>query len=250
MGQGKGYGAQRLSDLLPGLPGLHVPGNLVLLLRIPFGIPEQWELTGKIAYGFQIGVCKAQDAVGLHERHGGKDVVGDIAAAVRHHERGDFSQIIQKFLCLSLLIGRVGVLVLTLFHAEDGEVFVLFQRHQIVLDERLRHMGGGKNTAQRMLALKLRGRADAGQHGGGHIAEKKHHVFLPVGKVLCKLHGSDGLSAAGGAPNGKDSFLRLLLRRGILLWHLAGEDALFLKVQHHCTSLSAGASDAVLSSGS
>ena len=30
----------------------------------------------------------------------------------------------------------------------------------------------------------------------------------------------------------------------------ARENALFLKVQHHCTSLSAGASDAVLSSGS
>ena len=250
MGQGKGYGAQRLPNLLPGLPGLDIAGNLVLLLRIPFGIPEKRELAGEIAHRFQIGVRKPQNAVGFHERHGGEDVVGDIAAAVRHHKGRDFPQIVQKLLRLGLLIGRVGVLVLSFFHAEDGEVFVLFQRHQIVLDERLRHMGGGKNTAQRMLALKLRGRADAGQHGGGHIAEKKHHVFLPVGKVLCKLHGSDGLSAAGGAPNGKDSFLRLLLRRGILLWHLAGEDALFLKVQHHCTSLSAGASDAVLSSGS
>ena len=127
---------------------------------------------------------------------------------------------------------------------------VFFQRHEIVLDERLGHMSRGEDTAQGMVAFQVRGWADTGQHGGSHIAEHQNCVALLIGEVLSQLDCRCGLTAARGAPNRKNAALRFQLRRHIVFLGTVGKDTVFLKIQHHCTPLSAGASDAVLSSGS
>lgn len=55
---------------------------------------------------------------------------------------------------------------------------------QVVLDEIHGDPLGGEDAAQGFVALQLRGRADTGHHGGGHIAEQQRHIFLLGGQML------------------------------------------------------------------
>ena len=107
---------------------------------------------------------------------------------------------------------------------------------QIVLDQNLRHMGGGQYAPEGALALQLRRRADAGQHGGGHIAEQEDHIPAPIRQILGQPHGHGGLAAAGAAPHRQHPAALLLLLTGVLLACPAGKNTGFFEVQHQATS--------------
>lgn len=52
----EGHIAQRLSNLLPGLLGLHIGRDFVLFIRIPLGVFQQRKLAGEIAWITSIAV--------------------------------------------------------------------------------------------------------------------------------------------------------------------------------------------------
>ena len=98
-------------------------------------------------------------------------------------------------------------------------------------------MGGSQDAPQRSFVFEIPGWADAGQHGGGHIAEEKNRVFALAGKVLCNPCGDCGLATAGAAPDCQHAPLVLLLIFLVVIFiaRRTGEDASFLEIQHHAT---------------
>lgn len=99
-------------------------------------------------------------------------------------------------------------------------------------------MGGSQDAPQRSFVFEIPGWADAGQHGGGHIAEEKNRVFALAGKVLCNPCGDCGLATAGAAPDCQHAPLVLLLIFLVVIFiaRRTGEDASFLEIQHQATS--------------
>ena len=251
MGQREGHSPQCLTHVFSSLLGFYIAGGLVLLVRVPLGVPQKGKLTGQVADALEIGVGQPQNGIRLHERHSGKDVVGDVAAAVNDHIGGDLTQAVDEFPRLHLVVGRVGVLILALEHPQHGEVAETLMGDQIVLDQILRHMGGGQYAPEGALALQLRRRADAGQHGGGHITEQEDHIPTLICQILGQPHGYGGLAAAGTAPHRQHPAALFLLLIGVLLACPAGKNAGFLKIQHQATSSdSVGASVSAVSLGS
>ena len=118
---------------------------------------------------------------------------------------------------------------------------------QVVLDEVDRDPLGGKNTAQRLVTLQLGGRADTGHHGGGHIAEQQRHILFLGRQMLCDLHRSHGLTAAGASPDGKDSAAGFLDDFNLLRLCAAVKQASFHEVHSAAASLSAAGSAPSLS---
>ena len=118
----EGNASQHLTDAVRRLEGLDVGRRLVLLVLIPVQFPKERELAGQVANGFQVAVGQPEDAVGLHERHGGEDVIGDIAGAVDDHIGGDLTQAADEFLRLLLGAGCVGILVFPLAQPQHGQV--------------------------------------------------------------------------------------------------------------------------------
>jgi len=93
-------------------------------------------------------------------------------------------------------------------------------------------MGGCQNASERPLTFEIRGRADAGQHGRGRIAEQEEDIFSLIRKILCQFGADRGLPGGGAPPNGKDlgvGFRFRCLRRTV---GVALEDAAFLKIEH------------------
>ena len=228
-----------LTDAVRRLEGLDVGRRLVLLVLIPVQFPKERELAGQVANGFQVAVGQPEDAVGLHERHGGEDVIGDIAGAVDDHIGGDLTQAADEFLRLLLGAGCVGILVFPLAQPQHGQVGQLLVGGQVVLDEIHGDSLGGEDAAQGFVALQLRGRADAGHHGGGHIAEQQRHILFLGRQMLCDLHRSHGLTAAGTSPDGKDSAAGFLDDFNLLRLCAAVKQASFHEVHSAAASLSA-----------
>ena len=131
----EGNASQHLTDAVCRLEGLDIGRCLVLLILIPVQLPKERELAGQVTDGFQVAVGQPEDAVGLHERHGGEDVIGDIAGAVDDHIGGDLTQAADELLCLLLGAGRIGVLVFPLAQPQHGQVGQLLVGGQVVLDE-------------------------------------------------------------------------------------------------------------------
>lgn len=237
MGQYEGHIAQRLSNLLPGLLGLHIGRDFVLFIRIPLGVFQQRKLAGEIADALKVCIGQPQDGVCLHQRHGGEDVIGNVAAAIDHHIGGDFTQAIDEFSGLRFTIGRIGVLVFALEHPQNGQVSQPFVGNEIVLDQVFGHMGSGQYASQRPLTLQLRRRANTGQHGGSHITQEQDNISLFVRQIFGDLHRHGSLAAAGAAPDGHYAALLKLRGCGFLAGR-AGENTVFLKFQHQEASLS------------
>ena len=137
-----------------------------------------------------------------------------------------------------ITVGRVGVLRLAFEQSQNGEIPQPFMGGKIVFDQTVGYMSGCQYAAQGTLVLKIPGRADAGQHGGRHVAEEKNRVFMLAGKVLCDSCGDGGFAAAGAAPHSQYTTLVLLLILlvSILVLRRAGKDATFFEVQHQATS--------------
>ena len=248
MGQREGHCPQRLTHVIPGLLGLYIAGGLVLLVRIPFGIPQEGKLAGQVADALEVGVGQPQDGIRLHERHSGEDVVGDVTAAVNDHIGSDLPQAVDELPRLHLVVRRVGVLILSLEHPQHGEVTQAFVGDQVVLDQILRHMGGGQHAPEGTLALQICRRADTGKHWGCHVAEKEDHIPALVGQILGQPHGHGGLAAAGAAPHRQHPAALILLLTGVLLATSSGKNTRFLEVQHQATSsVFAGASVSAVS---
>ena len=143
MGQREGHCPQRLTHVIPGLLGLYIAGGLVLLVRIPFGIPQEGKLAGQVADALEVGVGQPQDGIRLHERHSGEDVVGNVTAAVNDHIGCDSPQAVDELPHLHLVVRRVGVLILSLEHSQHCEIAQALVGDQIVFDQVFRHMGCG-----------------------------------------------------------------------------------------------------------
>lgn len=124
-----------MTDTVGSLQRLDIGRSFILLVLVPVQFPEERELAGQVPDGLQIAVGQPEDAVGLHERHGGEDVIGDIAGAVDDHIGGDLTQTADEFLGLLLGAGRVGILVLALSQPQYGQIGQLFVGGQVVLDE-------------------------------------------------------------------------------------------------------------------
>ena len=236
-----------LTDAVCRLEGLDIGRRLVLLVLIPVQFPKERELAGKIADGFQVAVGQPEDAVGLHERHGGEDVIGDIAGAVDDHIGGNFSQAADEFLCLLLGAGSIGVLVFSLAKPQHSQVGQLLVGGQVVLDEIHGDPLGGEDAAQGFVALQLRGWADAGHHGGGHIAEQQRHILFLGRQMLCDLYRSHSFATAGASPDGQDSAAGFLGDFHLLWLRTAVKEGSFHEVHSASASLSAAGSAPSLS---
>ena len=238
---------KHLTDAVRRLEGLDVGRRLILLVLIPVQFPKERELAGQVANGFQVAVGQPEDAVGLHERHGGEDVIGNIAGAVDDHIGGDLTQAADEYLRLLLGAGCVGILVFPLAQPQHGQVEQLLVGGQVVLDEIHGDSLGGEDAAQGFVALQLRGPADAGHHGGGHIAEQQRHILFLGRQMLCDLHRGHGLTAAGASPDGKDSAVGFLDDFNLLRLCAAVKQASFHEVHSAAASLSAAESAPSLS---
>ena len=209
--------------------------------------PKERELAGQVADGFQVAVGQPEDAVGLHERHGGEDVIGNIAGAVDDHIGGDLTQAADEFLRLLLGAGCVGILVFPLAQPQHGQVGQLLVGGQVVLDEIHGDPLGGEDAAQGFVALQFRGRADAGHHRGGHIAEQQRHILFLGRQMLCDLYRSHSFATAGASPDGKDSTAGFLGDFNLLRLCAAVKQASFHEVHSAAASLSAAGSAPSLS---
>ena len=118
---------------------------------------------------------------------------------------------------------------------------------QVVLDEVDGDALGRKDTAQGFVTLQLRGRADAGHHGGSHVTKQQCHVFLLGRQMLCDLHRSYGLTTAGASPDGQDSAAGFLGDFHLLRLCAAVKEASFHEVHSAAASLSAAGSAPSLS---
>ena len=118
---------------------------------------------------------------------------------------------------------------------------------QVVLDEIHGDPLGGEDAAQGFVALQLRGRADAGHHGGGHIAEQQRHIFLLGRQMLCDLHRGYGFAAAGASPHGENAATGLHNRFQFLRFSVSTKQASFDEIHSPAASLSAAGSAPSLS---
>lgn len=64
-------------------------------------------------------------------------------------------------------------------------------------------MSGGEDAAEAAFAVEIGARADAAQHGRGHIAQQQSHRLFEVGEVFGDLDRDGGLSACRSAPHGE-----------------------------------------------
>ena len=69
------------------------------------------KLAGEISDRFQVTAGKLQNAVRLHQRHSGENVVCDVAGAINDHVWYNLTEPADEFLRLLLGAGRIGVLV-------------------------------------------------------------------------------------------------------------------------------------------
>ena len=230
----KGHRAQCLPICSPGLLGLYIAGNLVLLIRIPLGIPKQradwmgWLTDLRSAH------IKTQDTVSLRRRHSGEDIVGDIAAAVHYHEGAIFAA--HPSAPVPVSAHRAGRYTRSRpFHAEDGEKAVLLQVTRLCLMRASVTWVATRILTQRMLTVKLRRRTDAGSSMGADRIHKAKNRFSSGWQGASQSLLPTVLPLPGRALNGKNAAIRLLLRLDILSHRLTVKMPFFLKVQHHCT---------------
>lgn len=81
---------------------------------------------------FQVTAGKLQNAVRLHQRHSGENVVCDVAGAINDHVGYDLTESADEFLRLLLGAGRIGVLVFFLTKAKHRQVRQTFEGTQPV----------------------------------------------------------------------------------------------------------------------
>ena len=104
---------------------------------------------------------------------------------------------------------------------------LLFMGDAVVTHESLRHMGGGEDATEGVFAIQIGGRADAGQHGRGHVTQHQRHIALLIRQMLGQLHSHGGFAGAGAAPYRQHLIfiLRLLFR--YFFGSAAGENTVF-----------------------
>ena len=223
-----------------------------MLVYIPLSIFQQRKLTGEVADAFGVAVGKTQDIVCFHQRHGGEDIVGDVAAAVHDNIGRDLTQPVQQLHHLLLREGRGAVFVLQFEESQRCEIAVVLEGDEVMFDEVFADAGGGKDAGKRAFALQSVRMADARQHGSAHIAEQKDNIFLLGGERLCDLYRCHRFPTAGAAPDRQHTTAVILHFRFL---RIALKDAGFSEI-HSVTSLSGAAgsvgspSSMVLSSGS
>ena len=216
------------------LIGLHIGRHLILLVYIPLSIFQQRKLTGEVADAFGVAVGKTQDIVCFHQRHGGEDIVGDVAAAVHDNIGRDLTQPVQQLHHLLLREGRGAVFVLQFEESQRCEIAVVLEGDEVMFDEVFADAGGGKDAGKRAFALQSVRMADARQHGSAHIAEQKDNIFLLGGERLCDLYRCHRFPTAGAAPDRQHTAAVILLLR---LLCVALKDAGLSEI-HPVTSLS------------
>ena len=216
------------------LIGLHIGCHLILLVHVPLRPVQQRELTCKVVDALGVAVGKAQDTVRLHQRNGGENIVGDVAAAVHDDIGRDLTQAVQQLYHLLLRKWRSAVLVLPFEQPQYRKAAVALKGDKVMLDEVLADTGGCQDAGKRAIALQSVRGTDARQHGSGHVTEQKDDIFLPGGEHFCDLHRRYCLSAAGAAPDRQHTAAVILLLRFLCV---ALKDAGLSEI-HPVTSLS------------